>query len=214
MRGWFCPSTIQVTGQSCLTGFKAMTRYSPCKCYKDITLITPAPPPPKFKLQLPKTTSQTKRGDEVAGVFFFFCFLLFFSFSLFWGSCFPLSIPEGFQSMCKKNKTKTNLNTQIHPRVNITRPVGAQQQKDEICVQSLTDLNRPARLLQHPVTLHNELSHLLWNFSNNQLVHNSPAQSEKREGGPGGNERSGRQRLDSIFLFFLRILPAENALVL
>lgn len=105
MRGWFCPSTIQVTGQSCLTGFKAMTRYSPCKCYKDITLITPAPPPPKFKLQLPKTTSQTKRGDEVAGVFFFF-FYFSFLFIFFGAVAFHCQFLKDFSLCVKKTKQK------------------------------------------------------------------------------------------------------------
>lgn len=106
MRGWFCPSTIQVTGQSCLTGFKAMTRSSPCKCYKDITLISFPPhprPPPKFKLQLPKTTSQTKRGDEVAGVFFFFFSFLFLFFGAVAFHCQCLKV---FSLCVKKTKQK------------------------------------------------------------------------------------------------------------
>lgn len=142
--------------------------------------------------------------------FFYFSFL----FLLFGAVAFHCQCLKVFSLCVKKTKQKqkpeySNPST-CHPSENITRPVGAQQQKDELCVQSFTDLNRPARLLHHPVTLRNELSHPLWNFSNNQLVHNSPAQSGKKE---GGNERSGRQRLNSIFLFF-RILPAENALVL
>lgn len=113
----------------------------------------PGPSPPKFKLQLPKTTPQTKRGDEVAGVFVCF-FLLFFSFSLFWGSRFPLSVPEGFQSMCKKkqnkNKPEYSNPSSVTPHRKHYTACGAQQQEDEICVQSFTDLNCPARLPSTP----------------------------------------------------------------
>lgn len=107
MRGWFCPSTNSSHGTIMSHRVQGDDEVQPMQVLQrhNTDHFPPHPrPPPKFKLQLPKTTSQTKRGDEVAGVFFFY---FSFRFLFFGAVAFHCQCLKDFSLCVKKNTTKT-----------------------------------------------------------------------------------------------------------
>lgn len=131
-----------------------MTRSSPCKCYKDITLITP--PPRRRRRQNLNSNFQKphRRRSEAMRLPGYFFFNFSFLFLFFGAVAFHCQCLKDFSLCVKKNTKKTNLNTQIHPRVTPPKTLHGlwvhSSKKTKSVVQSFTDLNRPDKTPSTP----------------------------------------------------------------